>query len=73
MQDGAGSQAARWAKLGSPAMASSFMGPESMGSLPKGLTPDERARLSASTPLTPSLQILSTMPPVRLAAHVEVA
>ena len=46
-------------------MASSFMGPESIGSLPKGLPPDERARLSASTPMTPSLQILKTMPPVR--------
>ncbi|KAK9851562.1 hypothetical protein WJX84_001702 [Apatococcus fuscideae] len=68
-----GSQAMRWAKLGSPAMASSFMGPESVGSLPKGLPPDERARLSASTPMTPSLQILSSMPPESVSARTKEA
>ena len=55
---------ARWKSLGSASLHSNFMAPAVIGSLPQGMTLDERQRMMASTPLSPSLQLLNSMPMV---------
>lgn len=55
----------RMTKLGSPALAASFMGASSLGQLPVGMTPTDRLSISQSTPFSPSLAALESMPPVR--------
>ena len=57
---------ARWKSLGSASLHSNFMAPAVIGSLPQGMTLDERQRMMASTPLSPSLQLLNSMPMVSI-------
>lgn len=48
--------------------AHNFLSEAVVRSLPKGLTSAERQRVMASTPLSPTLNLLSSMPLVRAAA-----
>lgn len=55
----------RWLKLGSPSLAASFMGSQ-VGSLPAGMSPADRLSLSQSTPASPLVTNISSLPPVSL-------
>lgn len=52
----------RWTSLGSASLQSNFMADALMGSLPRGLSLNEREKIFASTPLSSSLSLLSSMP-----------
>ena len=54
----------RWQSLGKASLHSNFMGSSLLGSLPQGLSVDERAKILQSTPLSPTLNLLSSMPSV---------
>ena len=54
----------RWTSLGSASLQSNFMADALMGSLPRGLSLNEREKIFASTPLSSSLSLLSSMPSV---------
>lgn len=56
----------RWTSLGSASLQSNFMADAIIGSLPQGLSVDEREKIFASTPLSPALNLLSSMPLVRI-------
>ncbi|KAK9804152.1 hypothetical protein WJX73_005604 [Symbiochloris irregularis] len=55
-------------KLGSPALTATFLGPSSLGSLPPRLSLADRAAVSQSTPMSPSLAAIHSIPPAKLAA-----
>ena len=50
--------------------AHNFLSEATVRSLPKGLTATERERVLASTPLSPTLNLLSSMPLVRAVLHL---
>ena len=52
----------RWTSLGSASLQSNFMADAVIGRLPQGLSVDEREKIFASTPLSPALNLLSSMP-----------
>ncbi|KAL3140541.1 hypothetical protein ABBQ32_005121 [Trebouxia sp. C0010 RCD-2024] len=52
----------RWTSLGSASLQSNFMADAVIGSLPRGLSLNERDKIFASTPLSPTLSMLSSMP-----------
>ena len=52
--------------IGSMSMKSNFLGDSLIGSLPRGLSVDEKRLIAQSTPLSPTLNMLSAMPSVRL-------
>ena len=54
----------RWQSLGKASLHSNFMGSTLLGSLPQGLSVDERTKILQSTPLSPTLNLLSSMPSV---------
>ena len=54
----------RWTSLGSASLQSNFMADALIGSLPRGLSLNEREKIFASTPLSPTLSLLSSMPSV---------
>lgn len=54
----------RWTSLGSASLQSNFMADAVIGSLPRGLSLNERDKIFASTPLSPTLSMLSSMPSV---------
>ena len=54
----------RWQSLGKASLHSNFMGSSLLGSLPQGLSVDERTKILQSTPLSPTLNLLSSMPSV---------
>lgn len=56
---------ARWSVLGSMSMKSNFLGDSVIGSLPRGLSVDEKRLIAQSTPLSPTMNMLSAMPSVR--------
>lgn len=56
----------RWQSLGKASLHSNFMGSSLLGSLPQGLSVDERTKILQSTPLSPTLNLLSSMPSVRV-------
>ena len=58
----------RWQSLGKASLHSNFMGSSLLGSLPQGLSVDERAKILQSTPLSPTLNLLSSMPSVSAAS-----
>ncbi len=58
----------RWQSLGKASLHSNFMGSSLLGSLPQGLSVNERAKILQSTPLSPTLNLLSSMPSVRCRA-----
>ena len=45
--------------------SSSLIGGQAIGSLPKGLTADDRKAILQATPMSPSLSLLNSMGPVR--------
>ena len=51
--------------MGKASLHSNFMGSSLLGSLPQGLSVDERTKILQSTPLSPTLNLLSSMPSVR--------
>ena len=54
----------RWDSLGSASLRSNFMADAVIGSLPRGLSVDERRSIAQSTPMSPALNMLSAMPSV---------
>ncbi|KAA6416926.1 MAG: glutathione synthetase ATP-binding domain [Trebouxia sp. A1-2] len=52
----------RWTSLGSASLQSNFMADALIGSLPQGLSINEREKIFANTPLSPTLSMLSSMP-----------
>ena len=56
--------------IGSQSMKSNFLAGSLQGSLPRGLSVDERRLIAQSTPLSPSMNMLSAMPSVRPCCNV---
>ena len=59
----------RWDSLGSASLRSNFMADAVIGSLPRGLSVDERRSIAQSTPMSPALNMLSAMPSVSTYLH----
>ena len=59
---------ARWQSLGSASLQSNYIADSVIGSLPRGLSIDERQKISQSIPQSPMMSIVSSMPLVCLQA-----
>ena len=59
----------RWQSLGSASLQSNYVSDKLIGSLPRGMSVEERGRVLQSSLLSPTANLLSSMPSEKVAAR----